>query len=119
MQFKNEKPIYLQITDFVMEKILRSEWLADQKIPSVRDFGGELEVNPNTVMRAYDILQQQDILYNKRGLGFFVSPEAKSSIMHIRKKQFINIELPKFFDTITLLGISMDDINRLYQQKQH
>lgn len=118
MQFKNEKAIYLQITDFVMEKILRGEWLADQKILSVRDLGGELEVNPNTVMRAYDILQQQDILYNKRGLGFFVSPDAKTTIMQIRKKQFIDIELPAFFETIALLGISMDDINRLHQKQQ-
>ncbi|MBD1434130.1 GntR family transcriptional regulator [Sphingobacterium sp. DN00404] len=118
MHFNSEKAIYLQITEFVMEKILKKEWLADQKIPSVRDLGGELEVNPNTVMRAYDILQQQEIIYNKRGLGFFVATDAKPSIVALRKKQFIEVELPHFFNTIDLLGISLEEIN-FYYQKQH
>lgn len=111
MQFKGEKAIYIQITEFVMEKILKDDWQADGKIPSVRDLGSELEVNPNTVMRAYDILQQQEIIYNKRGLGFFVANDAQRIISSLRKKQFIDVELPQFFNTINLLGISMEEIN--------
>lgn len=118
MQFRNEKAIYIQITEFVMEKILKGAWYADQKIPSVRDLGGELEVNPNTVMRAYEILQQQGIIYNKRGLGFFVAEGAKTSITDLKKKQFMDIDLPQFFNTINLLGISMDEINLYYQKQQ-
>jgi len=118
MQFKSEKAIYIQITEFVMEKILKAAWSADQKIPSVRDLGGELEVNPNTVMRAYDMLQQQDIIYNKRGLGFFVSEDAKKYITSLKKKQFIEIDLPQFFKTIELLDISMEEINSYYQKQK-
>lgn len=118
MQFKGEKAIYIQIAAFVMEKILKEEWFPDQKIPSVRDLGSELEVNPNTVMRAYDMLQQQDIIYNKRGLGFFVSEDAKGSIMAIKKQQFIEVELPQFFHSLDLLGISMEEINSYYQKQK-
>lgn len=118
MQFKSEKAIYIQIADFVMEKILKDEWSADQKISSVRDLGGELEVNPNTVMRAYDILQQQDIIYNKRGLGFFVAEDAKEVVTSLKKQQFIEIELPQFFNSIKLLGISMEEINSHYQKQK-
>lgn len=118
MQFKGEKAIYIQITEFVAEKILKEEWQADQKIPSVRDLGSELEVNPNTVMRAYDILQQQTIIYNKRGLGFFVSEDAKKSITALKRKQFIDVDLPQFFNTIDLLGISMEEINSYYQKQK-
>lgn len=118
MQFKGEKAIYIQIADFVMEKILKDEWPADQKISSVRDLGSVLEVNPNTVMRAYDILQQQDIIYNKRGLGFFVSADAKTSISSLKKKQFIDTDLPHFFNTIDLLDISMEEIISYYQKRK-
>lgn len=118
MQFKSEKAIYIQITEFVMEKILKKEWCADQKIPSVRDLGGELEVNPNTVMRAYDMLQQQDVIYNKRGLGFFVSTDAKKSITSLKRRQFIDVDLPQFFNTIALLGISIEEINSYYQKQK-
>lgn len=118
MQFKDEKAIYIQIAEFVMEKILTGEWLPDQKIPSVRDLGGELEVNPNTVMRAYDMLQQQDIIYNKRGLGFFVGGVARDSVKNLKKRQFIEVELPQFFHNLNLLGISMEEINSYYQKQK-
>lgn len=62
-----------------MEKILLEEWLPDTKLPSVRDFGAEIEVNPNTVMRAYDILQQDQIIYNRRGVGFFCQSRSESA----------------------------------------
>lgn len=88
MRFDTEKAIYLQIADHVMEKILKKEWLAEQKILSVRDLGGELEVNPNTVMRAYDLLQQQEIIYNKRGLGFFIAKDAKKKSGQNEKEAF-------------------------------
>ncbi len=117
MRFDTEKAIYLQIADHVMEKILKEEWLAEQKILSVRDLGGELEVNPNTVMRAYDLLQQQEIIYNKRGLGFFIAKDAKKKVARMKKKHFIDVELPQFFSTLDLLDISMEEVNTYYKKR--
>ena len=59
MQFKDSQSIYLQIADYVCEKILLGEWKAEERIPSVRELAVQLEVNPNTVMRTFDFLQQQ------------------------------------------------------------
>jgi len=115
MEFKGERAIYMQIAEFVTEKILRDEWTADAKIPSVRDLASSLEVNPNTVMRAYDILQQQEIVYNRRGMGLFVAETAKTTIRRLRKKIFLEEELPRFFKNIELLGISMEEINTCHQ----
>lgn len=117
MHFKEEKAIYLQIVDFVKEKILKDEWTADQKILSVRDLASELEVTPNTVMRAYDLLQQQDLVYNKRGLGLFVDPEAKEKTALLQKEYFMSIELPQFFNQLEILGISMDEVLLQYNNR--
>ena len=115
MNFQNDKAIYLQIADYVMEKILNDEWMPNDKILSVRDLGAELEVNPNTVMRAYDLLQNQKVIYNKRGLGFFVEDTAKNLIYNFKKKEFLEVELPKMFATIDLLGITIEDILEKYK----
>ena len=74
MEFKDNEAIYLQIAGYVSELILRGKWPPDSKIPSVRELAGDLQVNPNTVMRTYELLQSQNVLYNKRGIGFFVAP---------------------------------------------
>nr|GFD52108.1 hypothetical protein [Tanacetum cinerariifolium] len=65
MEFTNNEAIYLQIAGYVGDNILRQQWPPDGKIPSVRDLAAELQVNPNTVMRTYDFLQNQGTVYNK------------------------------------------------------
>lgn len=99
-----------------MERILLGEWHPEGKIPSVRELGGDIEVNPNTVMRAYDLLQQSEIIYNKRGLGFFVSPNAVEIIKREKKKEFVENELPALFKTLDLLKMDLSELSELYQQ---
>ncbi|MFD2599157.1 GntR family transcriptional regulator [Sphingobacterium corticis] len=118
MEFSNEKPIYLQIVEFAMNRIILSEWKNEQKIPSVRDLAVSLEVNANTVMRAYDHLQQQEIIFNKRGLGFFVHQDARTTILKAKKIQFLEEELPLMFRTLDLLDISIDEVNTYYNNQQ-
>ena len=115
MQFQSDKPIYLQIIDIVMEKILKDEWQVGEKILSVRDFASSVEVNPNTVMRAYDKLQQDEIIFNKRGLGLFVADNAVQIILKEKKENFIQVEAPKFFQTAKLLKITEEELIELYK----
>ncbi len=75
MEFRDNEPIYLQIAAYVGQHILLGKWQADQKIPSVRDLAIELQVNLNTVLRAYEFLESQGVIYIKRGLGNFVAPD--------------------------------------------
>lgn len=114
MKFSENKSIYLQITDYVKEQILLKRWKKETKIPSVRDLAAELEVNPNTVMRAYETLQQEGVIYNLRGVGNHVSADAGDKILNTRREEFLDSELPVLFKNMKLLGIGLDEIEKHY-----
>src|SRR6201986_4926735 len=94
MQFRETQSIYLQIADYVCEKILLKEWPPGERIPSVRELAVQLEVNPNTVMRTYEFLQQKEIIYNQRGIGFFVAAGAVKQATQYRMEAFMEKDLP-------------------------
>lgn len=116
MEFKDKQSIYLQIADYICEEILLGKWPAGQRIPSVRDLAVMLEVNPNTIVRTYEYLQNKEIIFSKRGIGYSVDQKAKERIIDSRKDRFITVELPEFFKTLELLGISLADIQTHYQE---
>lgn len=116
MQFNSSQSIYLQIADYVCERILLKEWKTEDKVPSVRDLAMQLEVNPNTVMRTYDWLQQSGIIYNQRGIGFFVAPVGLQSALALKKKEFMEKDLPVVFRNLYLLGMKWEDLKEPYQQ---
>lgn len=116
MEFKDTQAIYLQIGDYVCEQILLGRWNEGDRILSVRELGVALQVNPNTVMRTFDFLQSIDIIFNKRGVGYFVSENAKNKIITYRRKQFIEQELPLFFKNINILGMTFDEIKVIYEE---
>ena len=74
-----------------------------------------VEVNANTVVRSFDYLQGQDIIYNKRGLGYFVAPGGRERILELRKAVFLRDELPEFFRQLKMLGIPLSDVEKMYQ----
>ncbi|GAA4397207.1 GntR family transcriptional regulator [Nibrella viscosa] len=115
MDFRDKQAIYLQIADYVCEKILLEQWPPGERIPSVRDLGMELEVNPNTVVRTYDFLQQKNIIFNKRGIGYFAAEDARDRILAYRRDQFLETELPVFFRTLYLLDIDLKEIEQRYE----
>ena len=116
MQFRDTASIYLQIADYICEKILLKTWKVDERIPSVRELAMQLEVNPNTVMRTYEFLQGQDIIYNQRGIGYFVSPEAVKNATQYRKTEFIEKELPNIFRNIYMLNMDVDELKPRYEK---
>lgn len=116
MNFTENKAIYLQIAEWVFEQILKSKWNEGTRIYSVRELGMQLEVNPNTVLRSYDFLQNLEVIVNKRGVGFFVADDAKDKIISYKKKQFVEEELPAIFKTLTLLKINWSDVEKMYQE---
>ncbi|XWW45154.1 GntR family transcriptional regulator [Fibrella sp. USSR17] len=118
MEFNDKQPIYLQIADYVSEQILQQAWPPGERIPSVRDLGSSLEVNPNTAMRAFDFLQQQGILFIKRGMGYYAADDAPERVKAMRRTRFMDIELPELFRTMTLLGVSMTEIESRFNAFQ-
>ena len=110
MNFTNDKAIYIQMADRLMDEILADKYKDDDRIPSVREYAVLLEVNTNTAVKAYDELARAHIIYNKRGLGYFVTPGAKKQILKERKRAFMKERLPELFRQMQLLGITIDDI---------
>lgn len=118
MEFRKQKPIYLQIAETLCRRITMGEWQADGRIASARDVAVELGVNPNTVTRSFDYLQSEGIIYNKRGLGYFAAPDAKEKIIAAQRKEFIEEELPAILEKLHLLGISIADLGRLAEERE-
>ena len=81
MEFDSNRSIYLQIYDAICERILSGELEAEARIPSVREYGADIGVNPNTVMRSYEKLTNDGIIFNKRGIGYFISQDAKEIVL--------------------------------------
>src|SRR6266550_1623385 len=116
MEFKENPAIYIQIAEYVCEQILLKKWKLGDKVISIRDLAVKMEVNPNTVQRAYDFLQQQDIIANRRGIGYFIEDDAMDRILNFRREQFIENELPVFMRNIFLLKIDFKEIKTLFDQ---
>lgn len=110
MEFNSNKAIYLQICDSICERILSGSLEPDSRIPSVREYGAEIGVNPNTVMRSYEKLTGEGIIYNRRGIGYFISTDARRIVLETQKNEFLESEWPLIVKKIDLLGISLEEL---------
>lgn len=117
MDFQNKKAIYLQIADYVCEKILLNHWKENDKIPSIRDLAVDLEVNPNTVMRTYAFLQDKNIIEMQRGVGYFVAEKARKQALEFKKTEFLTTDLPNIFKSMDLLNIDLEAVGQLYRKR--
>lgn len=117
MDFKKNQTIYMQIANLVSEKIITQEWPELQKISSVRELAATIEVNPNTIMRAYSYLQDSGIIFNKRGIGYFVSEGATEKILKAQQQEFLENELPAFIKKMKLLNIDLKTFNKNFKEK--
>ncbi|MDD3108236.1 MAG: GntR family transcriptional regulator [Alistipes sp.] len=115
MKFEENRPIYLQIVAWICEKVLRGEWHEGERIPSVRELGALLQVNPNTVMRAYERLQAEQVIYNQRGIGYFVAQDAVQGVLGAQRAEFLESELPRLLDRMMLLSITPECLTESYK----
>ena len=116
MNFKESKSIYLQIAERICDEVLLGQYRKEERIPSVREYAAVVEVNANTVMRSYDYLQTQGVIYNKRGIGYFVSADARELIFSLRKEYFMKEESDYFFRQLSMLGISAEELADMYRK---
>lgn len=119
MEFKSQKPIYRQIADFILEMVLSEQWKGGDRIQSVRELAAEVEVNPNTVARTFNFLNDRELIYNKRGVGYFLVEDALEKAYSLKKDTFVKEELPDLFKTMDLLKIDFNELKNLYQDNHH
>jgi DNA-binding transcriptional regulator YhcF (GntR family) len=118
MEFRQNQAIYLQIADHISERILSGTWAEGERIPSIREMSEDIAVNPNTVMRSYNYLQDLGIIYNQRGIGYFVAEDAHLKTLELKKKNFIRRELPRIFRTMDLLHLTFEDLRALQEENR-
>lgn len=115
MEFKVDRPIFRQIADLCHERIISGQWVEGERVPSVRELSLELSVNAHTVLKAYDVLQKEGVIESRRGLGFFLSADAREQVRNARREEFLNSDLPEFMTKAASLGIPLEEvINRLH-----
>ena len=119
MNFIAGQAIYIQIAERMCDEILADIYQADNRIPGVRDYSMLLEVNVNTTVKAYDLLAQRGVLYSKRGLGYFVAPEAQQIILDNRRRHFFETEVPRIAQQLQQLGISLSEFTELLGKDLH
>lgn len=117
MEFKDQQPIYLQIAERICDEILDGRYQEGNRLPSVREYAAEVEVNVNTLVRSYEWLSRNDIIANSRGVGYFVVEGAIAHISKVRRKDFFAIMLPELFRVMKTLGISMDEVVAEYAKQ--
>ena len=110
MEFSEPRGIYLQIADQIRERVIAGDWRAGERVPSIRELAVELGVNPNTVTRSYQRLVDRGIISSRRGLGYFVSEDARERALEEMKGEFLRDELPNIVRTMRLLGIGPDEL---------
>ncbi len=114
MQFKSTTTIYEQIAGMLEDNILSGELPEGERLPSVRALAAQVQVNPNTVQRTFQTLQDGDVIVNQRGIGYFVAEGAQHKILKQRRKLFENEVLPEQFRQLALLGFTPEEIKTLY-----
>jgi len=114
MEFKSNKGIFKQIADNICDRVLSGEFKPGDKVPSVRELAALLGVNHNTIMRTFIELQHDNIVENRRGIGYYVTDLAPKMIQEQRKSEFFQTELPAFVQTVKLLEINQNELKPLF-----
>lgn len=98
-------------------QILSGRLMPDARVPAIREFAIEIEVNPNTVVRSYLLLEDAGVIFKKRGLGYFVSPDARQIILKRNRKNFTETQLPDVIRQMKLLGIELKEFMEIYENE--
>lgn len=116
VKFDNNLPIYLQIINLIKRKIASGEMKGGDKLPSVREFSKELKVNPNTIQRAYQELEREEVIFTKRGMGSFVT-EDQEKIINLKKNIATNV-VKKFMEEMKEIGFKKEEILEIIKEEK-
>ena len=110
----DNRPIYVKLADLICDRILTDEYRKMERIPSVREYAVSQQVNPATAARAIEMLERNGVIFNKRGLGFFVTEDAKSIIRKMRIDTLLGEESKIFFSRIAVLDVTPEQLRDMY-----
>ena len=115
-KFNNETPIYLQIIEEMKKQIINKVYMPNEKLPSVRELSLMFEVNPNTIQKALNELEEMGLIYTERTNGKFVTENAQ--VIDDIRKQTIKEKIDNFYEDMAGIGLSRDDVLEILNLKE-
>ena len=113
--FANDKPIFLQLAGVIKSDIVSGKFKTTEKLPSVRDFAFEFGVNPNTVQKALQILEDEGLIVTDRTNGKFVAGSTEK--IEEQKSKTITQEIDLFIEKMKSLGLNINEIKNLINNR--
>lgn len=117
MGFAEEKPIYLQVAQKLEDAILAGAFAEEEQIPSTTEISVTYRINPATALKGVNLLVDDRIIYKRRGLGMFVCPGAKETILSKRRQLFYDTFIASLLREAEKLGISREQVVALIQEE--
>lgn len=115
INFDPNIPIYKQIVDLIKRRLVSGVLKPGDKLPSVREMSAELQVNPNTLQRAYQELERSGITYTQRGMGTFVKEDM--DMIKLLKGEMAKEIIENFVRGMKDLGFTTDEIVKIVEEK--
>jgi GntR family transcriptional regulator len=110
IEWNDKQPIYKQLKDMVVERIMDGSFAEGEAVPSVRQVAADYQINHLTVGKAYQELVEVQLLEKRRGLGMFVTQGARASLTHNEQHKFISEDVPAFAERVKILGLDMKSV---------
>ena len=107
-------PIYQQIASEIRNKILSNELMSNMQLPSIRALSKELEVGIITIKKAYEVLLQENLIYSKGAVGYFVNEINREEILLIKKGEYLK-EIEKVFEKALDDGLTKVDVKEIIE----
>ena len=107
-------PIYQQIASEIRNKILSNELMSNTQLPSIRALSKELEVGIITIKKAYEVLLQENLIYSKGAVGYFVNEINREEILLIKKEEYLK-EIEKVFEKALDDGLTKVDVKEIIE----
>lgn len=108
--FDERSPIYVQIADAIKNDILSGALDADAQVMSTNQYAAFYRINPATAAKGFHQLVEEGVLYKKRGLGMFVSPDARAKLVEQRRERFFSDVVDPMVSEATVIGIPLDEV---------
>ena len=105
-------PIYQQVATQIKSNILNGSLKNNDQLPSIRSLAKELEVGIITVKKSYEVLLQEELIYSKGAVGYFVNDIDLATVLSIKKEEYL-VELKIIIDNAINDGLNIEDIKEI------
>ena len=110
VEWNDNQPIYKQLREMVVERIMDGSFSEGEAVPSVRQVAADYQINHLTVGKAYQELAEIGLLEKRRGLGMFVTTGARGALTNDEQSRFVDEEVPAFAERVRMLGLDMNRV---------